>query len=72
MTPSILTTILTSLKIITLVGVGVYIIFASIIVRQEQLMSGVLEEQFEPILRIIAFIHLVASIGVFLLALVML
>jgi len=49
-----------------------YIIFAAIIVRQEQLMAKVVEIPFSPILRIIAISHLIASFVVFFLALTLL
>jgi hypothetical protein len=55
-------------KILALVGLGLYVIFAGIIVRQEQLMANVLEENFEPVLRLLTIIHLVAAIAVFFLA----
>ena len=60
------------LKVITLLGIAVYVVFAGVMVRQERLMADVLEEGFEPILRILTYIHLIASIGVFLLAVVIL
>ena len=60
------------IKILTLVGVGIYIIFAFVIVRQERLMSAVIEEGFEPVLKTLAFFHLLASFFVFFMALVLL
>ncbi len=60
------------LKIIVLIGLAVYAIFGIIIVRQEHLMANVLEEATEPVLRILVYIHLAASIGLFFLALVIL
>ncbi|MBI4062626.1 hypothetical protein HY410_01775 [Candidatus Gottesmanbacteria bacterium] len=72
MTPSVTTAILTTVKILTLVGLGLYGIFAAIIVRQEQLMAAVLEESFEPVLRTLVIVHFAASIGLFLLALFLL
>lgn len=59
-------------KFLILFGFGLYIVFASVILRQEQLMAQVLEESFEPVLRFAAIIHLIAAIGVFLLALLIL
>jgi hypothetical protein len=56
------------LKVIIILGLLVYAIFAAIIVRQEQLMANVLEEKYEPILRLITFIHLIASIAIIFLA----
>ena len=60
------------LKILVLVGLGVYGVFALVIVRQEQLMAHVLEEAFEPILRLLVLVHLVASLIVLLLAFLLL
>lgn len=59
-------------KLFVLLGLGVYVIIALVIVRQEQLMEHVLEEAFEPILRILVLLHLVSAIGVFILALILL
>ena len=60
------------LKILTLLGIAVYTVFAGVMVRQEHLMANVLEEGFEPVLRIVTYIHLVLSVAVFLLALIIL
>lgn len=72
MTPDITQTILIFLKVCVLIGISLYTIFAIIVVRQEQLMAHVLEESFEPILRLLATLHLAASIGVLILAIVLL
>lgn len=60
------------IKLLVLLGLGLYGVFAGIIVRQEQLMAGVLEESFEPILRVLVLIHFAAAIGLFLLAIFLL
>lgn len=60
------------IKIFALIGLVVYLVFAAIIVRQEQLMANVLEETFEPILRVMSLIHLIAALAVFLLAIIIL
>jgi hypothetical protein len=60
------------LKILTLLGVAVYVVFAGVMVRQERLMANVLEEGFEPVLRILTYVHLAMSVAVFFLALVIL
>ena len=59
-------------KLITLVGLGIYVIYAAVVVRQEQLMAKVLEASSEQILKIIAWFHLGASIFVLLLAFIVL
>lgn len=60
------------LKAFVLLGLAVYAIFAVVMVRQEYLMAHVLEESFEPFLRLLVFVHLVAAVGLFFLALVIL
>lgn len=60
------------LKVFVLLGFAVYAIFAVVMVRQEYLMAHVLEESFEPFLRLLVFVHLVAAVGLFFLALVIL
>lgn len=59
-------------KILILIGLVLYIVFAGVLVRQEQLMAHVLEESFEPMIRMLVIGHLIASLVVFLLALVVL
>ena len=71
-TPDIVPAIFLGMKFLALVGLVVYMIFAGIIVRQEQLMADVLEHTFEPMLRSITIIHFIAAVAVFLLALVLL
>jgi hypothetical protein len=60
------------MKLMILIGLGIYIVFAAVIVRQEQLMSKVLEASSEKILSLLAWLHLGASLVVFLLALLIL
>ncbi len=60
------------IKLVVLLGLAIYAVFAGIIVRQEHLMAGVLEEAFEPILRIIAYGHLAAAIALFVAAFILL
>ncbi|MEK7065358.1 MAG: DUF5657 family protein [Patescibacteria group bacterium] len=72
MTPDVTNAVLVALKVFILIGVGLYSIFAAIIVRQEQLMAAVLEESFEPVLRTLVIVHFAAAVGLFLLALFLL
>ena len=60
------------IKIILLILIAFYILFAAVIVRQEELMSRVVEIPFSPLLRIVAIIHFVASLAIFVLALLLL
>lgn len=50
------------LKLGITILVLLYAIFAAIIVRQEQLMSKVVEIPFSLVLRLVAILHLVVSI----------
>lgn len=72
MTPEFTLLAALAFKILTLLGIVVYIIFAAVMVRQEKLMSDVLEEGFEPFLKLLTWLHLFASIGLFVLALLIL
>ncbi|HLD24728.1 MAG TPA: DUF5657 family protein [Patescibacteria group bacterium] len=72
MSPDITSIVFILFKFLILFGLGLYIVFAAVILRQEQLMANVLEESFEPILRLASFFHLAAAIGVFALALIIL
>ncbi|MBI2405276.1 hypothetical protein HYV22_03810 [Candidatus Gottesmanbacteria bacterium] len=72
MTPSIEPLAFLTVKLLVLVGLALYATFAGILVRQEQLMADVLEETFEPILRILVLIHFFAALGIIGLALVLL
>ena len=59
------------LKFAILILLGFYSVFAAIIVRQEQLMSRVVNISVStPILKTIALLHFIASVMVFFLALV--
>jgi len=60
------------IKILTIVGLSLYAIYAAIIIRQEELMSKVLAETSEPILRVFAIIHFISSLAVIVLALILL
>jgi hypothetical protein len=59
-------------KVFFIVGMILYTGFAFIIIRQEQLMSDVLEEGFEKILKLLGIIHLIAALGVIFLAFMLL
>jgi hypothetical protein len=56
------------IKVFIIIGMVLYAGFAAIMLRQIQLMSNVLEEAFESILKLLAFVHLVAVIAVIFLA----
>jgi len=60
------------MKLMVLLGLIIYIVFAAVIVRQEQLMSRVLEADSEKFLSVLAWIHLGATLVVFSIALLIL
>ncbi|MEK9143430.1 MAG: DUF5657 family protein [Patescibacteria group bacterium] len=61
-----------SVKIGILVALLLYAVFAGIVIRQEQLMAAVLEEGFEPILRILTILHFAASVALIIFAIIIL
>jgi hypothetical protein len=72
MTQTFPTTVWLIGKLFVLLGLVIYIVFAGVMVRQEILMSKVLEEKSEPLLRVLVLIHLVLSLGLFVLSLLIL
>lgn len=64
--------VLLTLKILSIVGLLIYAVFAGVLVRQEQLMAHVLEEQFQPILRLFVMAHLIATVSLLVLAFILL
>jgi len=61
-----------AIKILTIVGLSLYAIYGAMIIRQEELMSKVLAETSEPILRLLSIVHLIASLAVIVLAIILL
>ena len=55
-------------KLMVLLGLSLYAVFAGIMVRQEKLMDRVIDETFEPVLRVLVILHLAAALGLILLA----
>ncbi len=51
---------------------GLYLIFALLVVRQVQLLTSVLGTNFSPLFKTVALLHVVLAAGVFLFALVIL
>ena len=60
------------IKVAVLIALGLYLLFAAVLVRQEQLMAHVVEESFRPVLQLIVLIHLISAVGVFILAFILL
>lgn len=59
-------------KIAALILLGMYLIFALVVVRQVQLMTDTIEVGFETPIRLFAYLHLIFAVLVFLAALIML
>ena len=59
-------------KVGLLVFLGLYLIFALLVVRQVQLLTSVLGTNFSPLFRTVAMLHVLLAVGVFLFALVIL
>jgi hypothetical protein len=59
-------------KLLLVVSLIIYVIFSLIVIRQVELMGGVVKLSLTPILRFIAVVHFFISIGIFLLALLIL
>lgn len=60
------------MKIFALAVSGFYVFFSFVVVRQVNIMTETLEVGFENPVRIIALIHFLISIAVFLLAIIIL
>jgi hypothetical protein len=56
-------------KIMFMVGMALYCIFAFVVTRQVGHMTKTLEVGFETPIRLLAIIHLIASLGLFVFAL---
>ena len=70
MSPDVLPTAFLILKGLVILALSIYAVFAFVMVRQERLMATVLEETFEPLLRLLTFVHFALSLGLILLAVV--
>lgn len=60
------------IKILSLVVLGLYIIFAFVITRQVKVMTDTLTLGFEPLVKFLSFFHFVFAIFVFIVALTIL
>jgi hypothetical protein len=72
MTPTVVSSALLFIKILIIIGLVVYAAFAAIIVRQEQLMTTVMDDGFDAVLKLLVFVHLAASVGVIFIAFLLL
>lgn len=60
------------LKSLFLIAFGLYVAFAFLMIRQVRLMGQTVKTTLEPVLLMIAFIHFLVAIGVFLAAFLLL
>lgn len=56
------TAVLLAIKLFALLGLLIYVGFAAVMVRQEQLMAKVLESSSEKMLRILVSVHLLLAL----------
>ena len=56
-------------KIFALIGLGIYIVFAFVVVRQVSLMVATIEVGFEFFIKLVAWAHLIFAVFVFITAL---
>ena len=59
-------------KIFALIALGLYIIFSLVVIKQVGLMTKTLEVGFESLIKLVAWVHLIFAIFVFLTAFVIL
>ncbi len=57
-------------KIGLLVFLGLYVVFAFLVVRQIRLLNSVLGTNFSPFFKAVALLHVVLAVGVFAFALI--
>lgn len=60
------------IKIAALVLLGIYMVFAFVIVRQVKVMTDTLQLGFEAPIKVLSYIHLIFAVFVFLTALIIL
>jgi hypothetical protein len=58
------------IKVLVLIGLGIYAIFALVVLRQIQLMTDTLEVGFETPVRMLGVAHFAFSLLIFVLALI--
>lgn len=59
-------------KVFVLIALGLYLVFAFMVIREVDLMNRTLQGVFNLPIKIIAWIHLIFAVFVFLLALIIL
>lgn len=59
-------------KIFVLIALGLYIVFAGVVVKQVGLMIKTIEAGFEAPIKFVAWGHLLFAVGIFVLAIIIL
>lgn len=59
-------------KLLFLFAIGIYLVFASVVVRQVYLMTSTIRMSFEFVAKMLVWLHLFLAIAVFLIALIIL
>ena len=59
-------------KIFFIIGLAIYLIFALVVIRQSQIMTDTVKLQFETPIKILALIHFLFALGIFIFALIIL
>jgi len=59
-------------KLFIMFGLTVYIIFGLVVIRQVSLMTKTIKSSINPTLRLLGYVHMIAAIVVWLIALVLL
>lgn len=56
------------LKLFVIVGLGVYLIFAFVIIRQTQIMANTVKLPFEIFIKLLALLHFIFAISILVLS----
>lgn len=60
------------IKILAMIVLGIYVLFAFVIKRQVRVMTDTLTLGFEPLVKFLSFFHLIFAILVFIVAIIVL
>ncbi len=59
-------------KVMVIIGLLVYLVFAGVIIRQTKYMTDTLEIGFEGVIKVFAWLHMLFALGTFVAAFVIL
>ena len=63
-------TFLGILKILVLVGIAIYVVFAAVVVKQVAIMISTVKVGFEGPIKLVSYLHFLFAVFVFLFALI--